>query len=96
MDRAFNILPKVLHKRGLAEHAQSALVTHRVQRWIDARFPALKGSVHVTSLKNGVLSLDCDHSIAASECRGAIGELEEILKDEGAFTEGCTIKIARN
>src|SRR5690349_5881394 len=42
MDHIFTVLPGVLRKRGLQEHAEGALIVLRAQKWIGARLPHLE------------------------------------------------------
>ena len=95
MDRAFNILPGVLGKRGLKQHADAALVVHRVQEWFSKRFPSLVRYVHIRSVKDGILFIDCAHSIALQESTAAVEDLKLFLAQECPFATIEDIRIVR-
>ncbi len=54
-------------KRGLKVHAQSALVVLLAQRWLEEQAPAIAEAVSVRTFKDGVLTINCAHSIALHE-----------------------------
>lgn len=95
MERLFHLLPKVLQKRGLQEHAQSALVLHRAQHWLIARLPILEPCIHVRHIKDGVLTVGCDHAIAIQECQASLPDLREYLKIECPFVRVQEIRFIR-
>lgn len=96
MDRLFSVLPKVLRKRGLNEHAEGALVVLRAQRWLEERFPALLDGIRVQKYQEHVLHIHCSHSIALQECQGAIPDLQDFLRKDCAFTAISDIRVSRN
>lgn len=96
MDRLFSVLPKVLRKRGLHEHAEGALVVLRAQRWLEGRFPSLLGSIRVQKYQEHVLHIQCSHSIALQECQGSIPDLKDFLCKDCAFTALSDVQVSRN
>ncbi|UPA22048.1 hypothetical protein K8942_03205 [Candidatus Peribacteria bacterium] len=96
MDRLFSVLPKVLRKRGLQEHAEGALVVLRANRWFEEHFPHLKGVVSVKTYKETTLHIQCRHSIAVQECQGAIADLKAFLAKECAFAGVIDVRIGRD
>lgn len=95
MDRVFSVLPKVLNKRGLQQHAEGALVVHRVEQWITHRLPELSRCVHVKKFQEGTVFLECTHSVALQECRAAMSDLKAYLIAECSFARILDIRIAR-
>lgn len=96
MDRVFSVLPKVLNKRGLQQHAEGALVVHRVERWVSKRLPDLGACVHVKKVQDGVVFLTCTHSVALQECRALIPDLKAYIASECAFAKISDVRIARD
>src|SRR5690348_11175791 len=85
MDRLFSLIPKVLHRRGLQEHAESALVVHRVEQWLQTRVPELTSSIRVQKVQNGALFLSCSNSVVLQECKALQADLMAYLSIECAF-----------
>lgn len=96
MDRMFTVLPKVLHKRGLHEHAESALVVFRAERWLHTRFPTFEGLIRVQKLANNTLHIVCTHSIALQECQASIPDLHKYLHADCSFKGVTDIRITRS
>ncbi|HVW67109.1 MAG TPA: DciA family protein [Candidatus Peribacteraceae bacterium] len=96
MDRVFSVLPKVLHKRGLQQHAEGALVVHRLEKWIAHRLVDLSACVHVKKVQDGVVFLTCSHSVALQECRALIPDLKAYIASECGFAHISDIRIARD
>jgi len=95
MDRLFSVLPKVLRKRGLTEQAEGALVVHRAQRWMSERLPVLESYIRVQKVKDGVLYVNCQHSVAMQECQAVIGDLRVYLQTECPFSRIQEIRVIR-
>ena len=91
MDHISHVLPRVLQKRGIAEHAQAALVVHRASTFLKEHLPEFSAHVRVTHVRDGVLTIECDHPIAAQECHAAIPSLHAFLQESG----GTTVKDIR-
>ncbi len=68
MDRVRDLLPKVLKRRGLHEHAVASHVVETAKKWLQQELPAFSAEYTVQSLKNGELEIRCLSSIAAQEC----------------------------
>lgn len=81
MDRVSSLLSRVLHKRGIEAHAQSALIVHRAQQWLHERSPALRTGAKATRVKDGALIVTCMHSIALQECNDSATDLIAYLKE---------------
>lgn len=96
MERLFHLLPKALNKRGLQEHAQSALLIHRTQQWLEKRFPVTAPNIHTRHIKDGVLTVACDHAIALQECQASLGDLMENLKTECPFVRIREVRFVRS
>lgn len=96
MDRLFSVLPKVLRKRGLQEHAEGALVVLRAHRWLEEHFPHLKGSVSVQKYKENTVHILCTHSIAVQECQSSMSDLKAFLHKECAFAGVIDVRVGRN
>jgi len=96
MDHLASILPTVLGKRGLKDHAQAALVVHRAQLWVGGRLASLKELLTVRKLEDGTLFIACGHSIALQECQAIVPELLAYLQKECRFSSVRSIRLARN
>jgi hypothetical protein len=95
MDHIFSVLPKVLRKRGLQEHAEGALVVHRAQQWLHERLPHLATVISVRNVKENVLHIVCIHSIAVQECQNAIPDLQDYLRSNCAFAGILEVRVGR-
>lgn len=96
MDKLSLVLPKVLNRRGLAKHANGALVAHRAKGWIDERLPQLESFVRVEKFKDGTLFLSCSHSVALQECQGSVADLLQFLQLECPFEPILDIRVVRD
>jgi hypothetical protein len=92
MDSLGSILPKVLRKRGLYGHAAAAQVTFKAQQWITAALPGVASYLEVTHLKDGVLTIAAQNSIASQECLQMLPSLREYLARE---CKGAVIRDIR-
>lgn len=95
MDRLFTVVPKVLRKRGLQEHAEGALVVHRAQQWISEHLPLIAEVILVQSFKENTLFIDCEHSVALQECQAISADLHAYLRSNCPFTGPFQIRIGR-
>lgn len=82
MDRLSNVLPKVLRRRGLAEHATGALVVYKARQWLREKFPAFADQVDAKNVRENVLMVECKHSIALQEVKNAETDLIGYLSQE--------------
>lgn len=65
-----NLLPAVLRKRGLQKHADASLQVFRANRWLQQHLPKYADSIRATTFtEDRILLIECDHAIAAQECR---------------------------
>ncbi len=60
-------MPRVLHKRGLAEHAVAAELTEFARNWLKTALPSCAERVHVGSFRDGKLAVSGDHPIVLQE-----------------------------
>ena len=95
MDNLLDILPRVLSKRGLQQHATSALLIVRAKQWYKEQLPDLYDDVAVLSLKDGILIIGCKHSIALQECEQRRGDLIEHLRSESLQSGILTVQFTR-
>jgi|CXWL01.1.fsa_nt_gi hypothetical protein len=96
MDHIFTVLPGVLRKRGLQDHAEGALVVVRAQRWIIARLPHMQDVIHVQKFHENTLHIVCTHSIAVQECQCIMEDLNKYLRSECSFLPIFQIRIGRS
>lgn len=95
MDHIGSVLPKVLSRRGLVEHAHAALIVYNAQQWLKVRAPCLTGVTVVQKFQNGTLLIACGHSLALQECRGLSQELVYFLQQERRFADVRTVRLVR-
>ncbi len=82
MDRAGDILKRVLNQKGLLKEAQASMVVVKADEWVQARLPAVASHIHTDKLQDGVLLMACDNSIAAQECQqGSAGLLSYLAQE---------------
>ena len=95
MDRLSTVLPTVLRRRGLAAHAEGALVLHRASLWIAEKNPLLGPLVAIQHLKDGILTIGCTHSSALQECQELHVPLRDYLHIECPFAVIREIRVTR-
>lgn len=95
MDHIAALLPKVLHKRGLQEHAKAAQVCWLAKNWVQENLSPVAAYLEVTKYTNGELFIATQNSIAAQECRQASTALLEHLHKECAHLSLANIRITR-
>ncbi len=95
MDRASNLITGVLAKRGLARHALAAMAVHRVNGWLRERFPAA-GAASVRTVADGVLAIECGHSIVLQELQLQLVELKAFCDAECRFASIREIRLSRS
>ncbi|MBI3331347.1 DUF721 domain-containing protein [Candidatus Peregrinibacteria bacterium] len=96
MDSLRSVLPKILAKRGLKEHAEAALVVHKAQLFLESVLPTLSSGIHAEKLERGTLMIAVANSIAAQECQQLSGRLLEHLKAECPGVAVAEIRIRRS
>ena len=74
-----SLLPKVLRKRGLIEHANVALVILKAREWIAGHLQDFENDLHPQKFRDGVLTIACAHSIASQECQQRSADLLSFL-----------------
>lgn len=82
MDSVQSILTKVLHRRGLARHASAARAAFVAERWVRDRLPMFSDAVAVGTCRDGILTVQCSHSVAAQECQQLTPFLLDHLRGE--------------
>lgn len=79
MDKVASFLKTVLHRRGLAEHAEGALAAYRAKAWIQEQLPQIASYVHIRGVRDGEMLIACENAIAMQECsamsEGLLAEL---------------------
>lgn len=80
MDRVSALLPKILHKRGIASQAHAALLLHAATHWVSDHLPSLKHTLHPSTFRDGTLTITSDNSIAAQECHRCLPAMLSALK----------------
>ena len=96
MDHIGSLLSKVLKQRGLMKQANASLVVARAQEWIGTHMEPLADVLNVSQLKDGVLVIDCSHSIAAQECHERQEELLSSLREECPNVAIDQIRLVRS
>lgn len=95
MDRVSSFLTAVLHKRGLASHAQGALAVLRAKEWLDAQLPHLAGFIHVRRVNDGEMMISCKNAIAMQECHSMISGLLDELKRDSSCGAVRSVRVER-
>lgn len=96
MDSVRSVLPKILAKRGLKDHAQAALITHKAQKFLEGVLPTLADAIHVDKLERGTLIISVGHSIAAQECQQLFPRLREYLQKECPEVPVLEVRVMRS
>lgn len=79
MQHIKDLLPKVLKKRGLQDHAEAAQVILHAQEWIISELEAFQDQLIAKSYKDNILLINADNSIAAQELNVRISDLKDYL-----------------
>ncbi len=91
MDRVSQLIPKVLSKRGLKDQAGASHAVYRAIDWLHSQSSSLGEQCIITTLQDGVLTIECQNSIAMQEMQA----LSEKLKEELNRISGvCVQRIA--
>ena len=96
MQQLSSLLPKVLAKRGLAEHAHAAHVVHASEQWLLERLPDFRGVLKVQKFQDGTIFVSCTHSIAAQECHPLFSDLQVFLHKECRFNDIKGVRLTRS
>ena len=83
MEHVASLLGKVLARRGISDHAEAALVTHRASLWIKKALPEVAEHLRPVSLSDGELTIQSSHTIASQEMNASCGALLESLRAAG-------------
>ncbi len=95
VDKVSSLLTAVLNRRGLADHAGSALIVHRCEQWIKERMPAIFPFVQVRFVQDGTLVIACSHAIAQQECQTASADLIADLSRNEPFIRISSVRTVR-
>ena len=95
IDRVSNLITGALSKRGLAGHALASMAIHRVNVWLKERFPA-PGAAAVRTVKDGVLLIECGHSVVLQELQLQAVELLAFCDAECPFASIREIRLSRS
>jgi hypothetical protein len=85
MDKISHVLPKVLQRRGLKDHAQGAHATHAARKWFESHLPHIAPFIGDMKIVETALHISCSHSIALQECQAQNAHLIEYLRLECPF-----------
>lgn len=95
MDKVSALLPSVLHRRGLAQHAGSAVAVHRAQAWIAEHLPHIASFVRVRSVRDAELLIECTHPIAQQECQAVSADILAYFATNDHFVHISTVRTVR-
>jgi len=76
------LLPKVLKKRGLQDHAEASQVILHAQEWIISELEAYQDQLIAKSFKNGILLISAENSVCAQELSQVLFELKGHLSEK--------------
>jgi hypothetical protein len=93
IDKVSSLIAGTLAKRGLATHALASLALHRVNAWLAERVPP--GAAKATRLADGVLAVECSHSIILQELQAQTPELKAFLARECPFAAISDVRLSR-
>jgi hypothetical protein len=77
------LLPKVLKKRGLQDHAKASHVILHTQEWIITELEGYQDQLIAKSFKDGILLINAENSVCAQELNQVLLELKEHLSEKG-------------
>lgn len=95
MDRVSSLIVGSLAKRGLARHATSSLVLHRVNCWIQQRFSGVPASPTASTVEDGVLVIRCSHAIQVQELQLQLADLRQFLASDCPFFTLRDVRLIR-
>lgn len=95
IERVSQLITGALSKRGLAGHAMASMAIHRVNSWLKERFPAA-GAASVRTVKDGVLLIECSHSVILQELQLQLVDLRAFCDTECRFASIHEIRLSRS
>ncbi len=95
IDRVSSLITGVLSRRGVASQALASMALHRINGWLGERFPSPKAAV-ARSIVDGVLLVECSHSVILQELQLQMVELKAFCNAECTSTGISDIRIARS
>ncbi|TSC60640.1 MAG: hypothetical protein Greene041662_191 [Candidatus Peregrinibacteria bacterium Greene0416_62] len=89
MDHLSSLIPKVLRKRGLYDEANASMIVYRAKKWLEESHPEPASMLQPHALKDGTLTVICEHSLAQQEGTLLAPELLRFLQrdDQNAVRE---------
>jgi len=95
MDNIKDLIPKMLKKRGLQDHANASLIIFQTKTWLVENLPDFHSFLTPMCVKDSVLIISCDNSVAAQECQQVHSQLLAHLLGECGHTEIQSIRLIR-
>jgi len=95
MQHIRDLLPGVLKKRGLHDHAEASLAVFHAQQWLAEHLPQCWDALCASALRDGTLTVTALHSVAAQECQEHAQALLEYLRQDCGHTKAERISVRR-
>ena len=95
MERIAKLVPKILKKHGISQHAKASLVIFHAKMWIEEHLPDFQEQLVPKQYQDTVLTISCDNSVAAQELQQLISLLHTHLTAECGHTEMSDIRLIR-
>ncbi len=96
MDKVSSFLKTVLHRRGLAEHAEGALAAYRAKSWVLENLPQVSSYIHIRGVRDGEMTIACENAIAMQECSSIKEELLAELRRDSSCGAIRSIRVDRS
>jgi len=97
MDKISALIPKVLSRRGLKDQAGASYAVYLAVDWLHNVSVGLAEFCIVTTLKDGILTIECLNSVAMQELNQKSEELKAHLNAiDGISIRDITITRSRN
>lgn len=91
MDSLKSLLPKVLRKRGLHDHAKASLIVHLANQWMQSSFGPFAQTLHAQTFERGTLVIAAESSVAAQEMALQESALKSAMQQQGHSIEQVRI-----
>jgi len=97
MDKISALIPKVLAKRGLKDQAGASYAVYLTIDWLHALSVDIAEHCIVTTIKDGVLTIECLNSVVMQELNQKSDELKSHLNSiDGISISAISIIRSRN
>lgn len=96
MQRAGDVLQRVLAKRGLKAEAEASLLLLKANQWLGENLGSIAGDVRARHIKDGILLLESRTSVATQEAHGLSPDLIAHLRREVPKLLIAHVKIRRS